>query len=193
MKNFNETVLNNWLAELQKTIVSNSMNGANRDGIQVWSDDDDKLYCYCATSDNDVQVYDLTIDGAKQLETENNLEHSIKGYKSVERVHDRTVELTLDQLTIGALNDWLINSSEYIINVDNLENDEITWELFVDLMKRQLATDDDLLNYNYIYCGIYDYDTKAFDDLEELYTFEEWSDLLDEDENLFDCIMEYAG
>jgi len=195
MKNlFNKTVLDKWLTELKVTIVSNSMNGANRDGIQVWSDDDEnKLYCDCATSDDETQVYDLTIDGAKQLESENDLQYSVKGYKSVSAIHDETVEATIDMLTIEALNDWLGDSDEYVIDVDDLENNEITWELLIELMNRQRKTDEDLLNHNYIWCGSYDYDTKAIDDLEDLYTFEEWSDLLDDNESLFDWIVECAG
>ena len=193
MNNFNETVLNNWLEELKATIVSNSMSGANRDGMQVWSDDDEsKLYSYCAASDDGAQAYDLTIDGAKQLESENDLQYSVKGYKSVDRIHDEKVEKTIDLITAVSLNEWLSNSDEKIISVDDLENDQISWDLLADLMNRQRKSDDNLLSCNFIYCGLYEYNTKGFDFIEDLYTFEEWSDLLETDETLYDTIMEYA-
>ena len=194
MNNFEETVLNKWLTELQVTIISNSTNGANRDGVCVWADnDEDKLYCDCATSDDDKQTYEYTIEGAKQLESENDLQHSVKGYQSVSRIHAATVDDTIDLLTVGALDEWLSNSDECIIDVDELGNGEISWDLLADLMQRQQLTDEDLLNYNYIYCGTYYKDTKAFDDLSELHTFEEWSNLFDTDDSLYDEIVEYAG
>lgn len=197
MNNFEETVLNEWIIELQSTIENNSANGANRDGVCVWSDDDEnKLYFVSATSDDVTQAYDLTINGAKQLESENDLDHSVKGYKSVNYVHDETVESAIDLLTIGSLNEWIAKSfggDEYVIDTEELENDEITWDLLVDLMNRQRATDEDLLNHNYIWCGAYYKDTKAVDDLEDLYTFEEWSKLFETEDDLYDYIVEYAG
>jgi len=193
MNSFEETVLDKWLTELQSTLEDNNENGANRDGIDVDDIDDiDKLYFDCATSDDDKQAYEYTIDGAKQLESGNDLQHSVKGYKSVNRVHDETVEDAIDMLTIWALNDWL-NGDDYIIDVDELQNNEITWDLLAELMQRQRKTDDELLNSNYIYCGVYDYDTKGFDNLEDLYTLKEWSNLIDTDDSLYDEIVEYAG
>ena len=191
MNSFEEAVLDKWLAELQTTIEENDENG---DGVYVWEIDEvDKLYCKITTSDDDKQAYEYTIDGAKQLESENDLQHSVKNYKSVSDVQDETIESALDSLTIEALNDWFINSrggDEYILRVDDIQNgDELTWDLFVELMNRQRVTDDDLLNYDYIYCGTYYYDTQAVDDLSEIHTFEEWSKLFETEDRLYETIM----
>jgi len=194
MNSFGETVLDKWLTELQTTLEDNNENGANRDGVCIWEIDDvDKLYFDCATSDDDKQAYEYTIDGAKQLESENDLQHSVKGYKSVSDIHDGMVDDTIDKLTIWALNEWLTNSDEYIIDVNELENNEISWDLLVDLVSRQRVTEEDLLNYDYIYCGTYYKDTKALDNLQDFKTLEEWSNLFDTDDSLYDEIVEYAG